>query len=200
MRTSHRLAWLSIADGALAGVLLWRWAHGDGPYQRIDAATVLTLVLGFLGAAPTALRSLRDSRQADTVQDIERRDALLLFPAEGSEAAGTPAAPPPSPGQRPPLLAVLAYGSLMITLMWRWAVIGEPYTALGAVTLSTLMLGFLRDAVLAVERLASIGQPLISAGKNEQQDALLLFPAEDSGARDLALTPRMLATGRKALL
>ena len=104
------------------------------------------------------------------------------------------------PRRWPPLIPLLAYSVLMLTLLWRWAVLGEPYTVLGAVTLSTLMLGFLRDAALVFQRLASFDQPIVSGRRNEQHDALLLFPAEDAAAIDRVVAPRMLATGRKALL
>lgn len=68
---------------------------------------------------------------------------------------------------------------LMITLTWRWAFQYEPYSTLGAVTLSALMLGFLGAVATVVK---SLGHPAQSrAGTNvEPPDPLLLFPPENS--------------------
>jgi hypothetical protein len=87
----------------------------------------------------------------------------------------------------------------MITITWRWAFAYEPYTPLGAIILSALMLGFIGAAATVVK---SLGRPAkTSTGTSrEQQDALSLFPAEDSAANDLLLGPHLLATRRKALL
>jgi uncharacterized membrane protein len=193
MRTPQRLAWLSIADGAMAAAVVWRWAFGGGPHHLIDAATAFALSIGFLGAVHVTRRRLAEFRKPSSLLEVERRDALLLFPAEGSHVATLPNVASQPPPTRPLWMAITAYGILMIALMWRWAVIGEPLTVFGAVTLSVLMLGFLRDAAITLE---SLGRSAPPKRKNEQPDALLLFPAEDIDANDLVLAPRIVATRR----
>lgn len=94
---------------------------------------------------------------------------------------------------------IVVHAILMIALAWRWAFWYEPYTILGAGTLSALMLGFLGAAATVVKSLGRTAQPHTSRHE-EQQDALLLFPAEDSEKNDLVLAPQLLATRRKALL
>ncbi len=91
------------------------------------------------------------------------------------------------------------HGVLMITLTWRWAFRYEPYSTLGAVTLSALMLGFFGAAATVFK---SLGHPAQSraATNPEEPDALLLFPPEDFGAEDAFLPSQLLATHRKALL
>jgi hypothetical protein len=61
------------------------------------------------------------------------------------------------------------------------------------------MLGFFQASATAV---AGLGRPTgaLTARRSEDQNALLLFPAEESGANDFVRAPRLLATGRKALL
>jgi hypothetical protein len=199
MRSPRRFPWLDIANGTLAVLLTWRWAYYDTRHAILDAATMSTLLIGFLAGATYALLARRNVLRSQT--DTERRDALLLFPAEGPDAADV-AAPSPvtaTPTDRTAWFTILAHAVLMIALSWRWAYQNEPYTILGAVTLSTLMLGFFRASVSIVERLGHAGSPR-KARKNEEQSALLLFPAEDSGANDLVLSPPLLATRRKALL
>jgi len=199
MRSPRRFPWLDIANGTLAVLLAWRWAYYDTRHAILDAATMSTLLIGFLAGATYALLAQRNVLRNQT--DTERRDALLLFPAEGPDGADV-AAPTPvtaTPTDRTAWFTILAHAVLMIALSWRWAYQNEPYTILGAVTLSTLMLGFFRASVSIVERLGHAGSPS-KARKNEEQSALLLFPAEDSGSKDLVLSPPLLATRRKALL
>ena len=173
----HRLAWLGIADGVLLAVLIRRWASAGEPHRLIDAATVLTLLVGFLGAARAVSRGL--NRKPDSQ-------------------------PPAADHSWPPWRTNLAYGSLMIALLWQWAVLGEPFDVLGAVTLSTLMLGFLRAAAATI--LNDSGTPASTLAPpghestNELQDALLLFPAEDAGTNNRMAASHVLATRRKALL
>jgi hypothetical protein len=200
VRIPQRLARLGIADGVMVAVLIWRWASSDGPHHLIDAATVFTLLLGFLGVALSALRSLRSQRRRDAVLDAERRGALLLFPAEGSGAAGPSKGTAQPTAEHSPWFTLVAYSTLMIALMWRWAVLGEPYTGLGTVTLSILMLGFLRATATTVERLGRPGPTLAWGHRNEQQDALLHFPAEEAVSNHRAFAPPVLATRRNALL
>jgi hypothetical protein len=94
---------------------------------------------------------------------------------------------------------MVADAVLMITLTWRWAFRDEPFSTLGAVTLSALMLGFLGAAATVVK---SLGHPAQSRAETnaEEPDALLLFPPEDSSVDDLLVAPHVLATHRKALL
>ena len=104
----------------------------------------------------------------------------------------------------PPVVAlawctIVVHAILMIVLAWRWAFWYEPYTILGAGMLSALMLGFLGAAATVVKSLGRTAQPYTEQS-DEQQDALLLFPAEDSEQNDLVIAPQLLATRRKALL
>lgn len=199
MRSPRRFPWLDIGNGTLVVLLSLRWAYYDSRHAILDAATMSTLLIGFLAGATYALLALRNVHQKQ--MDTERRDALLLFPAESQDAADAAAATPVSatPADRTAWFTILTHAVLMIALSWRWAYQDEPYTILGAVTLSTLMLGFFRASVSVVERLGHAGSPR-KAGENEDQSALLLFPAEASDANDLALAPTLLATRRNALL
>jgi len=196
---ARRFPWLDMANGTLVVLLSWRWAYYDTRHAILDAATMLTLLIGFVAGATYALLAHRNILRSQT--DTERREALLLFPAEGPDIAGVAAPTPVSvtPTDRTAWFTFLVHATLMIALSWRWAYQNEPYTILGAVTLSTLMLGFFRASVSIVERLGHAGLPR-HARKNDDQSALLLFPAEDSGTNDLVLSPPLLATHRKALL
>jgi hypothetical protein len=197
VRMSQRLAWFGIADGAMAAAVVWRWTSGHGPHHLIDAATAFALLIGFLGAVPIAWRGLAGFRETGSLLLVERPDALALFPAEGSSAAATPKVVSQARWTRTLWITTTAYAILVIARMWRWAFAAEPYSIFGAVTLSVLMLGFLRDAVITLE---SLGRSTQSSPKHEQPNALLLFPAEDANANDLALAPHILATRRSALL
>ena len=154
VRSRQRFAWLGVIDGVLVAVLLRGLAFDEGPHQPIDVAAMLTLLLGFLGAAPAALRSLRRDGTSQSQTDFY------------------------------PWFTMLAYGALMIALTGRWAFLGAPYTVLGGVTLSILMLGFLRHCAAIVESLGASSFAPGSAPADDSQDALLLFPAEDAGAND----------------
>jgi hypothetical protein len=201
MRSLRRFPWLDIANGTLVVLLSWRWAYYDTRHAILDAATLWTLLIGCLAGATYAFLARRDVHRNQA--DSERRVRLLLFPVEGPDATDTTSAGPTSssvtPIDRTAWFTILAHSVLMIALSWRWAYQNEPYTILGAVTLSTLMLGFFRATVSIVERLGRSDSPR-KARKNEEQDALLLFPAEDSREGNLVLAPPLLATRRKALL
>ena len=134
--TPHRFESLGLGDGMLIAVLMWRWVFAGEPHRLIDAATVLTLLIGFLGAADAVFRGLQ-RRHADIAQDGERPDDLMLFSAEGAGAAATATQDSPPPAARPLWmiwLPNLVYGTVMIAVMWQWAVLGEPFT--GSLVLS----------------------------------------------------------------
>jgi hypothetical protein len=196
MRPSRRLAWLIVANGMVILALMWHFTYRDSRHTLLDAATLWTLAIGFLASSGDRLRRLRNTRQNQT--DSNRRD-LLMFPAESQDAAEAPPAVSDAPGDRLAWFTILTHAALMIALSWRWAFQQDPYTIVGAVTLSTLMLGFFQASAIVV---ASLGRPrrTLNPRGNEEQNALLLFPAEDSRATDRVLAPRMLATRRKALL
>jgi hypothetical protein len=196
MRPSRRLAWLLIANAPVILALMWQWAYHDNRHALLDSATIWTLTIGFLAGAADRLRLLKNTSQDPTA--TERRDALLVFPTEGQETREVEA-PRPSfqaPSIRIAWFTFLTHAVLMIALSWRWAFQHEPYTILGAVTLSTLMLGFFRASATVVAGLGHSAE----ARKPRNQHGLLLFPAEESGANDFVPAPRLLATGRKALL
>jgi hypothetical protein len=200
MRPSRSFLWLSAANVAVILMLIWHWAYHDNRHALLDSATMWTLTIGFLAGSAERLRGLKHTAQ--TLRATERRDALLIFPAEGQEIREAVEAPEPSSHAASIRIAwftFLTHAVLMIALSWRWAFQHEPYTVLGAVTLSTLMLGFFRASASAV---ASLGRSAVarSPRKKEDQNALLLFPAEESSADDFVPAPRLLATGRKALL
>jgi hypothetical protein len=83
---------------------------------------------------------------------------------------------------------MVIHAALMITLTWRWAFRSEPYSTLGAVTLSALMLGFLGAVATVVK---SLGHPAQSRAEasSEPPDPLLLFPPENFGADDRDSSP-----------
>jgi hypothetical protein len=83
---------------------------------------------------------------------------------------------------------MVIHAVLMITLTWRWAFRYEPYSILGAVTLSALMLGFLGAVATVVK---SLGPPAPSRAETsvEPPDPLLLFPPENFGADDRDSSP-----------
>jgi hypothetical protein len=195
MRASRRLAW-NIANGMVILALVRQWAYHDTRHDLLDSATIGMLAIGFLAGCVDRLRGSKNTR--DNVKETDRRDALLVFPAEGLEPE---VASPPShaPNRQIAWFTFLMHAALMIALSWRWAFQHEPYTILGAVTLSTLMLGFLDASVTAF---ASLGRSAStrSLRKSEEQSALLLFPAEDSAVNAFVPAPRLLATRRKALL
>jgi hypothetical protein len=196
MRSSRHLAWLNVANGIVILALMWHWSYYYSRHTLLDAATLWTLAFGFLVSSIDKLRCLRHARQNKT--DGNRRD-LLLFPAEGQDAAEASPAVSDVTGDRVAWFTILTHAPLMIALSWRWAFQYDPYTIFGAVTLSTLMLGFSRASLIVVASLGRPGRMLDSRG-NAEQDALLFFPAEDSRPTDLMLEPRRLATRRKALL
>ena len=72
---------------------------------------------------------------------------------------------------------MIIHAALMITLTWRWAFRYEPCSALGAVTLSALMLGYLGAVATLVTRLGHPAQSRAAANA-EPLDPLLLFPPE----------------------
>jgi hypothetical protein len=200
MRPSRRFAWLLIVNAPVILALMWQWADRDSRHALLDSATMWTLTIGFLAGSADRLRGLKNTTQNPSA--TEKRDALLVFPAEGHETQEAVEAPKPSshaPTIRIAWFTFLTHAVLMIALSWRWAFQHEPYTILGAVTLSALMLGFFQASATAV---AGLGRPAgtRTARRNEDQNALLLFPAEESGANDFVRAPRLLATGRKALL
>lgn len=95
---------------------------------------------------------------------------------------------------------LVAHAVLMMVLAWRWAYGHDSFTALGAVMLSALMLGFV---AAAANVLRNLGRPAETSAPipDEQPDALLLFPAEAPvDVNHRALTPQLLAPRRKALL
>jgi hypothetical protein len=197
MRQSRRFAWLRVANATVILALMWHWAYHDSRHALLDAATMWTLAIGFLAGTADRLRALKNTSQ--NTKDNDRRDALLVFPAEGHEAVEAP-----NPSSRPPSdriawLTFLMHAVLMIALSWRWAFQHETYTVLGAVTLSTLMLAFFQASVTLVASLGRSGEAR-NRRRNEEQNALLLFPAEDLQKNDFVPAPRLLATGRKALL
>ena len=94
---------------------------------------------------------------------------------------------------------IVIHAILMIALAWRWAFWYEPFTILDAGMLSALMLAFLGASATVVTHLGRTAEsPMAHA--DEDRDALLLFPAEDSDTTDLVLGEQLLATRRKALL
>jgi hypothetical protein len=200
MRPPRRLAWLLIANAPVSLALMWQWAYHDSRHVLLDSATMWTLTIGLLAGAADRLRGLKDTSQDPRA--IEKRDALLVFPAEAQELQEAVEAPGPSsraPSVRIAWFTFLTHAVLMIALSWRWAFRHEPYTILGAVTLSTLMLGFFQASATAVAGLGRSAEAR-KPRKNEDQNGLLHFPAEESGANDFVPAPRLLATGRKALL
>jgi hypothetical protein len=96
-------------------------------------------------------------------------------------------------------LTIVLDAILMIVLAWRWAFGEEPYSALSAVTLSALLLGFAAATATAV---TTLGRPAKTRASSidDQTDALLLFPVEDLTDSNHVLTSHSLATHRKALL
>jgi hypothetical protein len=200
MRPSRRFAWLLIIDAPVILALMWQWAYHDSRHALLDSATMWTLTIGFLAGSADRLRSLKNTSQ--NPKATEKRDALLVFPTEGKETQEAVEAPTPSSdasGVRIAWFTFLTHAVLMIALSWRWAFQHEPYTILGAVTLSTLMLGFFQASATAVAGLGRSAEAR-APRRNEDQNALLLFPAEESVANDFVRAPRLLATGRKALL
>ena len=83
---------------------------------------------------------------------------------------------------------MVIHAVLMITLTWRWAFRDEPYSTLGAVTLSALMLGFFGAVATVVK---SLGHPAQSRAEtsDEPPDPLLLFPPEEFGDDDPFSSP-----------
>jgi hypothetical protein len=214
VRTPRRFAWLNIANGLTVVALMCRWARTDGDYDLLDAATIWTLMIGFLMGIPAALQSLRTLDEQP--QDAGRIDALLLFPAEapgpgpfndvddvdGGDPADTDEADrrlTRAMAGRLAWFTIAMHGVLMIALSWRWAFRDQPYTSVDAVTLSMLMMGFVGASATIV---TSLGRPARSRStiKRKQPEALSLFPAEDSATHELTLTRQVLATSRKALL
>jgi hypothetical protein len=200
MRPSRRFAWLLIITAPVILALMWQWAYHDSRHALLDSATMWTLTIGFLAGSADRLRGLKNTSENPSA--AEKRDALLVFPAEDKETQEAVEAPTPSAhalGVRLAWFTFLTHAVLMIALSWRWAFQHEPYTILGAVTLSTLMLGFFQASATAV---AGLGRSAAARAprRNEDQNALLLFPAEESVANDFVRAPRLLATGRKALL
>jgi hypothetical protein len=194
MRPLWRLA-LNVITGMVILALMWRWAYRDSRHAILDSATVCTLAIGFLAGCANRLRS--KSARHD-LKKTERRDALLTFSAEGL-ASEAPKVPSPATNDHIAWFTFLAHAMLMIALTWRWAFQREPYTVFGAVTLSTLMLGFFDASVTAF---ASLGSPAATNAprRTEEENALLLFPAEDAAANDFVPASRPLATRRNALL
>src|SRR5262249_10509819 len=70
---------------------------------------------------------------------------------------------------------LVTHAVLMIGLTWRWAFEDEPYSVLGAVMLSALILGFVVAAAIVVR---SLGRPAETGATtaDEPPDAFLLFP------------------------
>jgi hypothetical protein len=198
MRQSRSLLWFGVANATVILALMWHWGYRDTRHGFLDGATICTLTIGFLAGSADRLRRLKNTSHIPTL--TEKRDALLVFPAENQEAQD--AVEPPRSTHAPDIriasFTFVTHAVLMIALSWRWAFQREPYTVLGAVTLSILMLGFFQASATAVARLGHAQTR--SPRRNEDQNALLLFPAEESGAHDFLPAPRLLATGRKALL
>ena len=94
---------------------------------------------------------------------------------------------------------LVTHAALMMGLTWRWAFQREPYSVLGAVMLSALILGFFVAGAIVVR---SLGRPAETRAlsADEPADALLLFPAEGPAKNEFVLAPQSLATRRKALL
>jgi hypothetical protein len=130
-------------------------------------------------------------RHLDREQNLSAMRARIRFP--GLRTASVRPAPALA------WLTIVLDAVLMIVLAWRWAFRGEPYSPLGAVTLSALMLGF---AVATTTAMTTLGRPAKtpSPSVDDQSDALMLFPAEDLTDSNRVITSHSLATHQKALL
>ena len=95
---------------------------------------------------------------------------------------------------------LLTHAVLMIGLSWRWAFQREPYSVLGAVMLSALILGFVVAAAIVARSLGRPAELAASSMSDEPADALMLFPPEAPAKTPFVLAPQVLATPRKALL
>ena len=95
---------------------------------------------------------------------------------------------------------LVTHAVLMIGLTWRWAFEDEPYSVLGAVMLSALILGFVVAAAIVVRSLGRPAETGPATAIDEPPDAFLLFPEEAPAENEFVLAPHSLATRRKALL
>ena len=81
------LAWVTIVVHAVLMIALaWRWAFRYDAYSTLGAVTLSALMLGFLGAVATVVKSLGHPAQSHAETNEEQPDALALFPAEDSHA------------------------------------------------------------------------------------------------------------------
>ena len=76
------LAWGTIVvHTVLMIALAWRFAFADA-YSALGAGILSALMMGFLGAGATVLKSLGRPAQSRPAAADEQQDALLLFPSE----------------------------------------------------------------------------------------------------------------------
>jgi hypothetical protein len=79
------LAWTTMVIHAVLMITLtWRWAFRDELFSVLGAVTLSALMLGFLGAVATVVKSLGHPAQSRAETSAEPSDPLLLFPPEDS--------------------------------------------------------------------------------------------------------------------
>jgi len=77
------LAWTTLVIHAVLMITLtWRWAFRYETYSPLGAVTLSALMLGFLGAVATVVKSLGHPAQSRAEASSEPPDPLLLFPPE----------------------------------------------------------------------------------------------------------------------
>src|SRR3954447_7215168 len=77
------LGWTTMAVHAVLMITLtWRWAFRGEPCSILGAVTLSALMLGFLGAVATIVKTLGHPAQSRAAANAEPPDPLLLFPPE----------------------------------------------------------------------------------------------------------------------
>jgi hypothetical protein len=71
-----------VIHAVLMITLAWRWAFRYEPYSVFGAVTLSALMLGFLGAVATVVKSLGHRAPPHAERSPEPPDPLLLFPPE----------------------------------------------------------------------------------------------------------------------
>jgi uncharacterized membrane protein YwzB len=81
------LAWVTIVVHAVLMIAIaWRWAFRYDDYSTLGAVTLSALMLGFLSAVASVVKSLGHPAQSHAETHDEQSDGLALFPAEDSHA------------------------------------------------------------------------------------------------------------------
>lgn len=81
------LAWVTlVAHAVLMIAIAWRWAFRYDAYSTLGAVTLSALMLSFLAAVRTVVKSLGHPAESHAESHAEQPDGLLLFPAEDSHA------------------------------------------------------------------------------------------------------------------